>query len=260
VVSDPARMYTRAESSAPASLPIEVYTVPAETYVTEPFTILSAPTAGRTASAKSTITHPSFIAPPAENNTTSRFHTLRPSVDRKRQLRKLISTFLTFSFTLLLIPVAVETVLCPVVRILVAGSRATERRQVAQNGVALAALRPLIPMRPRVDPEILRVMVHRVGCPCSCTVAGRTIMREHLRHVIRIRHLLEIRRMTLIAFRILELIVAVCMTCLTRRGRVRTGKWEVRGVVVERCRTPRRRGVALRTIVAEIPGHVIRIR
>lgn len=115
-------------------------------------------------------------------------------------------------------------------------------------------------MPPGVDPEIPRIVVHRVGGPCCCTVARRAIMRKHLRHMIRIRHLPEIRLVALETIGVLQLIVTAHVTCLACRGTVRSGKGESRGAVVERCRTPRRRGVALRTIVAEVPGHVIWIR
>jgi len=95
-------------------------------------------------------------------------------------------------------------------------------------------------MPPRVDPEVLCVMVHRVRSPRRCFVTWRAIMREHLRYVIRIRHLLKIRLVALEAIGILQLVIAIHVTCLACRGTVRSCQRKIRGAVIERCRTPRR--------------------
>ena len=119
-------------------------------------------------------------------------------------------------------------------------TQAGEISKVADAWMAFAAGIPLSAVLAGIDPEILRVMVHRVGYPCSCTVAGRTIMREHLRHVIRIRHLLKIRLMTLVTIGVLQLIVAIHMTCLACCGTMRSREREIRRRVIERRRAPRR--------------------
>ena len=58
--------------------------------------------------------------------------------------------------------------------------------------------------------------------------------------MVGIYRLLEIRCMALIAVRVLELIVAIHVTCLACCGTVRSREREIRRRVIERRRAPRR--------------------
>jgi hypothetical protein len=59
-------------------------------------------------------------------------------------------------------------------------------------------------------------------------------MTEIPRHVIRICRLLELRRMTLVTIRVMQLIVAVHVARLATRRSVCARQWEQRGAVIER--------------------------
>ena len=78
-------------------------------------------------------------------------------------------------------------------------------------GVALTARTPLSPMFPRVDPEILRVMIERRGLPHRCRVTQLTLVTEVCHNVVRIRGYCELRRMALITIGIHKLIIAANM-------------------------------------------------
>ena len=80
--------------------------------------------------------------------------------------------------------------------------------------MTLTALRPPVEMMSRVNPEPGCIMIHRVRPPHARAMALRTVVGEQLRHVVRIGHLLKIRRMTLITVRVHKLIVAVDMARL----------------------------------------------
>ena len=102
-------------------------------------------------------------------------------------------------------------------------------------------------------------MVHRVGRPDACAVTLRAIMREDLTDMIRVRHLLEVRLMTLIAVRVLQLVVAVDVAGLACQRYVRTCQWEIRCRVVEGRRLPCRRRMALCTRMAEVSRNMVRV-
>ncbi len=80
--------------------------------------------------------------------------------------------------------------------------------------MTLTALCPETEMTTRVDLEVCRIMVHCVRRPHTRAVACRACMRELLRHMIRVRHLLEIRLMALVTIRIHKLVVAIHVTRL----------------------------------------------
>lgn len=81
-------------------------------------------------------------------------------------------------------------------------------------------------------------MIHRVGGPHTRTMALRAVVGEQLRHVVRVCHPLKIRRMTLIAIRVYELIVPVDVACLALGRDVCTGERKVRRAVIESRWTP----------------------
>jgi len=68
----------------------------------------------------------------------------------------------------------------------------------------------------------------------------RAIVTEVARNVVRVRCLLKFRRMTLVAIRVVQLVVAVHMARLARCRNVGTRQREERRVMVECCRTPSR--------------------
>ena len=76
---------------------------------------------------------------------------------------------------------------------------ATERAQVAKNGMALRACYPPVSVMARVDPEPTGVVIHDVWCPDTRAMAGRTVMCKHLLNMVLAGRLLVIRSMTLIA-------------------------------------------------------------
>ena len=63
-------------------------------------------------------------------------------------------------------------------------------------------------------------MVERRRLPERRVVALRTIMTEQSRHMVRVRCLLELRLVTLVAIRVLQLVVTARMTRLTLHGHV----------------------------------------
>jgi len=80
--------------------------------------------------------------------------------------------------------------------------------------------------------------------------------------VVRVRSALEIFQMAAGASRAGQVVVVVDMAIETHAGRigVRVGQREANGVVVEGCRLPRNRGVALLTGLREPSRNVVRIR
>lgn len=126
--------------------------------------------------------------------------------------------------------------------------------------VALGTLRPLFTMLPRIDLEVLPVVIERGGHPGARCVAGLALMTEAGRDVIRIRGTLKISLMTLIAIGVGELIVSVHMTRLTRCCQMPSVQSEFRRAVIERRRLPRCRGMALRTSLGERGRLMIRIQ
>lgn len=83
------------------------------------------------------------------------------------------------------------------------------------------------------------------------------IVTEVSGHMVWICRLLEIRRMTLIAVSVLNLIVAVHVARLARCCSVRTREREIRARMIERRRSPCRCCVALCAVVTEIACDVV---
>ena len=105
---------------------------------------------------------------------------------------------------------AAVTVLALVVGILMTASCATPRREVPQSRVTLTALRPAAAViTTRIDPEIRRIVVHRIRREHRLTVAHGTVVGELLCHVVGIGHSLKIGRVAHVAIRIVQLVVAV---------------------------------------------------
>lgn len=112
----------------------------------------------------------------------------------------------------LCVAVAPVTVLPLIVRILVASGCTTPCPEVADRRVTLTAQCPPPPVITRINPEKCRIMVHRIRRPHARAVTRCAIMRELLRHMVRVRHLLEIRLMTLVTIRVYKLVVAIHVT------------------------------------------------
>ena len=91
-------------------------------------------------------------------------------------------------------------------------------------------------------------------------MALRAIVAEVPRHVIGIRCAVEIRCMALVAIRIMQLVIAIGVTRLALHCDVRPSQREQCRTVVKCRASPIRSRMALRTIVAEIPRHMIRVR
>ncbi len=72
-------------------------------------------------------------------------------------------------------------------------------------------------------------------------MALRTIMAEVTRHMVRVCRPVEVARVTLVAVRVLQLVIAVDMACLTLHGGVRSRQREPRRIVIERRSLPVRR-------------------
>jgi hypothetical protein len=88
-------------------------------------------------------------------------------------------------------------------------------------------------------------------------MALRAIMIEVSSHVIWIVGLLEISCMALITIRVVQLIVTIDVTGLTRRRGVRPCQSEQCVAVVERRRLPHRGVVTLCAIMIEVSGHMV---
>lgn len=112
------------------------------------------------------------------------------------------------------VSVAAVTVLALMMRGLMTTGGATPRCQITRSCMTLTALSPSIEMVTRIDPEPGSIVIHCVRSPHARAVALRTVVGEELRHVVRVCHLLKIRRMTLIAVRVHKLVVTVDMASL----------------------------------------------
>ena len=77
-------------------------------------------------------------------------------------------------------------------------------------------------------------MVERSRRPCGIIVAGRAIVREISRDVVRICRCLEIALVALVAACIMELIIAVGMAALAGYSIVFPCQRKRRGVMIER--------------------------
>jgi hypothetical protein len=108
-------------------------------------------------------------------------------------------------------------------------------------------------------PEILG-MVESRRQPRSGRMARCAVVAISTEYVIRALGNCKVRRVTRIAVRVLYCVVPIRMTRLARRRDVRTGQRKCRLRVIERCRTPCRHVMARRTVVAEVPRYVRRVR
>jgi len=124
--------------------------------------------------------------------------------------------------------------------------------------VGVARLASRRRMRPR-QWEAGRGVIERRWPPDCRRMTLGAIVAEVPGYVIRIRRLLEIRRMTLIAVSVLNLIVAVHVARLARCCSVRAREREIRARMIERRRSPCRCCVALCAVVTEVACHVVRI-
>ncbi len=88
--------------------------------------------------------------------------------------------------------------------------------------------------------ELCCAMVERRWLPRCGGMTLCAIMVEVSSHVIRIRRLLEIRLMALVAILIHYLVIAANVTCLALLRNMCTGQWEVRRAVIERTSLPTR--------------------
>ena len=66
--------------------------------------------------------------------------------------------------------------------------------------------------------------------------------------------------MTLVTICVLQLIVAIHVTCLASNRLVCTCQWEVRGAMIKGAPSPACRRVTLCAVVAEIPRNMVRVR
>ena len=60
--------------------------------------------------------------------------------------------------------------------------------------------------------EERRAMIKRRRTPSCCCMALRTVVTEVARYMIRICRLLKLRRMTLVAIRVMQLVVTIHVT------------------------------------------------
>jgi hypothetical protein len=102
-------------------------------------------------------------------------------------------------------------------------------------------------------------MIECCTAPVGCRVTLRAIVAEVPCHMIRVCCLLELRRVALIAIRVMQLVVPVYVTRLARCCNVSTCQREKRRVMIECCTAPVGCRVALRAIVAEVPRYVVRV-
>jgi transposase len=107
---------------------------------------------------------------------------------------------------------ATVTILTLIVGVLMTPGSTTPCRQVADRCMTLAALRPTSIVVARIDPEPRCIMVHRVRRPHTRAMAHGAVMGELLCHMVRIRHLLEVCLMALIAICVHKLVVPIDVT------------------------------------------------
>ena len=110
------------------------------------------------------------------------------------------------------VPMAAITVLTLMVCRLMATCRTAKRRQVSRYRVTLIASCPFIPMIPRINSEVGRIVIHGIWCPNGRAMTHRAIMRESLTNMILARRSLVIRCVALIAIRVRQLIIPIYVT------------------------------------------------
>ncbi len=130
------------------------------------------------------------------------------------------------------------TILSLVVSSLMTSCRTAPRSKVPQRRMTLTALGPPVEMIARVNPEICRIVIHRIRRKHGRAVAHRTIVRELLCHVVGIGHSLVVCRVAHIAIRVVQLVVPVHMARLALERRVCAGQRECGRAVVKGCGSP----------------------
>jgi hypothetical protein len=108
--------------------------------------------------------------------------------------------------------------------------------------------------------ELCRTVVKRRRPPCRRGVTHLTILTEAVGNVVRIRRLLKIRLVALSTARIHKLVISIRVTRQTWYTGMVTCQRELRQVVIETRRLPRRRCMTGLTILTEVVGNVVRIR
>jgi hypothetical protein len=126
--------------------------------------------------------------------------------------------------------------------------------------MTLTALSPVVTVVTRIYSEPVLIMIHRVRSPDARAVTGRAGVIELLSDMVRIRHLLVLRLMTLIAIGILQLVVAIHVARLTLLRDVGACQREACAAMVKRRRTPGCCRVTLRAVMVEVSCDVARIR
>lgn len=96
------------------------------------------------------------------------------------------------------------------------------------------------------------------GCirPVDSAVADRAVLREACRHVRRIAGAVEFTAVAAVARRRQRCVVVVHVALAARSSRMRASEREACFRMVERCRAPAARGVALRAVLRESARNV----
>ena len=127
---------------------------------------------------------------------------------------------------------------------------------VVAVGVACRALHGDVRTRQR---EARGTMIECRRVPVGRRVTLRAIMVEIAADVVRVCRLLEIRLVTLVAVRVRQLVVAVGVARLALHRNVCPCQREPCRIMIKCRRGPGGRGMALRTVVAEVPGRMVGI-
>ena len=107
--------------------------------------------------------------------------------------------------------------------------------------------------------EVRGGMIEGAPSPACRRVTLCAVVAEIPGNMVRIRCLLKVRLVALVAISIHQLIVPVGVARLARRCGVRACEREIRTRVIERRRSPCRCCVALCAVVTEVACHVVRI-
>lgn len=148
-----------------------------------------------------------------------------------------------------------------VIGVRVVGEMARHACRVCQSigiatGMALAALQRRV--RPGQGPAGRGMIEGRLS-PRSCVVTDLALLREAYRHVIRVGRAGEILLMAAVAGRWQAGVIVVYVALRALNARVRAGEWKRRLGMIERCRHPRRGGVADLAGLRDPGGRVVRI-
>ena len=107
--------------------------------------------------------------------------------------------------------------------------------------------------------ELRGRMTEGGGLPSVHRMALQTVASEFAGHMVRRLGRIELRLMTLEAIHILQRVISIDVAIQAGHRSVRAQQRELGCCVVEGGRLPRRGAVALRTVVAEFPRHVVGI-